>query len=258
MTCHAKFGPTYRIGQAIVVFFLTFCPLSWRYWSWVWNSAFPGLYYSNIKTIWKKYIMIFFYAISPGPGWQWSTYILTFSLQTVRHWERGDSERHPSVEERLEPLLCFCFQTNQKKTWEWSEREYEWLQGLRCTQRLTSRRICCHASVGLFCIWTVCGCLHKSKLEVWCVRLEHRHRQEVCGSTCWNVPPEEEEEQGPEIKGFDYLCHVVYAQTNKASRRVCCLQICCTWRQKLCPVTDHIIENRHCGLKPVLTSQSQA
>lgn len=95
-------------------FFLTFCPLSWCYWSWVWNSAFPGLYYSNIKTIWKKYIMIFFYAISPGPGWQWSTYILTSSLQTVRHWERGDSERHPSVEERLEPLLCFCFQTNQK------------------------------------------------------------------------------------------------------------------------------------------------
>lgn len=115
MTCRTKFGSTYRIGQAIVVFFLTFCPLSWRYCFWVWNSAFPGLYYSNIKTIWKKYIMIFFYAISPGPGWQWSTYILTSSLQTVRHWERGDSERHPSVEERLEPLLCFCFQTNQKK-----------------------------------------------------------------------------------------------------------------------------------------------
>lgn len=183
------------------------------------------------------------------------TYIFTSNSKTLRTWRfrKASKCRRTSGTSAL-----FLFSNKPKKTWEWSEREYEWLQGLRCTQRLTSRRICCHASVGLFCIWTVCGCLHKSKLEVWCVRLEHRHRQEVCGSTCWNVPPEEEEEQGPEIKGFDYLCHIVYAQTNKASRRVCCLQICCTWRQKLCPVTDHIIENRHCGLKPVLTSQSHA
>lgn len=89
MTCRTKFGSTYRIGQAIVVFFLTFCPLSWRYWSWVWNSAFPGLYYSNIKTIWKKYIMIFFLCHISRP---WLTvvyvytYIFTSNSKTLRTW----------------------------------------------------------------------------------------------------------------------------------------------------------------------------
>lgn len=70
-------------------FFLTFCPISWRYWSWVWNSAFPGLYYSNIKTIWKKYIMIFFLCHISRP---WLTvvyvytYIFTSNSKTLRTW----------------------------------------------------------------------------------------------------------------------------------------------------------------------------